>query len=191
VICYVNGILCGSELPQVILNSISGDKFKLKPGSVEVPTMYLGADISTVKFSDDPEEKPRWKMSAYSYTVKAIEAVEQELAKPEYGSVKLMNNVGTPITPGYRPETDSTRELSQEKQNYYQGLIGMLRWICELGRLDIIMPLSQLSRYLVQARWGHYDADVQYLCMLEVPQEEGVGFRLHETRHFFVHVSRV
>ena len=106
----------------------------------------------------------------------AIEAVEQELAKPEYGSVKLMNNVDTPITPGYRPETDSTRELSQEKQNYYQGLIGMLRWICELGRLDIIMPLSQLSRYLVQARWGHLMQTFNIFAYLKSHKRKGLVF---------------
>jgi hypothetical protein len=36
-------------------------------------------------------------------------------------------------------------------------LIGVLRWICELGRLDILMPVSMLSRYLVSAREGHLE----------------------------------
>jgi hypothetical protein len=45
--------------------------------------------------------------------------------------------------------------LNHQQQNYYQGLIGVLRWICELGRIDIIMPVSLMSRYLAQAREGH------------------------------------
>jgi hypothetical protein len=52
---------------------------------------------------------------------------------------------------------DQTPELNPERQNYYQGLIGVLRWICELGRLDILVPVSMLSRYLVAAREGHLE----------------------------------
>ena len=36
-----------------------------------------------------------------------------------------------------RPELDGTNELDPDRLNYYQGLIGVLRWICELGRLDL------------------------------------------------------
>jgi hypothetical protein len=34
--------------------------------------------------------------------------------------------------------------VNQKEQNYYQGVIGVLRWICELGRLDILVPVSLL-----------------------------------------------
>jgi len=45
-----------------------------------------------------------------------------------------------------KPFLGGSRELNSEKQNYFQGLIGVLQWICELGRLDILMPVSMLSR---------------------------------------------
>jgi hypothetical protein len=45
--------------------------------------------------------------------------------------------------------------LDAQRLNYYQGLVGVLRWICELGRVDILMPVSLMSRYLVSAREGH------------------------------------
>ena len=47
--------------------------------------------------------------------------------------------------------------MNPERQNYYQGLIGVLRWICEFGRLDILVPVSMLSRYLVAAKEGHLE----------------------------------
>jgi hypothetical protein len=50
---------------------------------------------------------------------------------------------------------DQTAELDAQRLNYYQGLVGVLRWICELGRVDILMPVSLMSRYLVSAREGH------------------------------------
>ena len=35
--------------------------------------------------------------------------------------------------------------------------MGVMCWLCELGRLDIIQPVSLMSRYLAQARVGHQD----------------------------------
>jgi len=57
--------------------------------------------------------------------------------------------------------------LSAERTNYYQGLIGILRWIVELGRIDIIVSVSLLSRYLVLPREGHLQKGVPNFCILE------------------------
>ncbi|KAI2492438.1 Reverse transcriptase (RNA-dependent DNA polymerase) [Fragilaria crotonensis] len=65
------------------------------------------------------------------------------------------DQVGHVFIQGYRPELDQTAELDAQRLNYYQGLVGVLRWICELGRVDILMPVSLMSRYLVSAREGH------------------------------------
>ena len=70
---------------------------------------------------------------------------------------RLPTKVTMPLACGYRPELDQSDELNPERQNYFQGLIGVLRWITELGRLDILMPVSMLSRYLVAAHHGHLD----------------------------------
>ena len=95
--------------------------------------------------SEDPL-KEIWSLSAYSYTKKAVEEVERELTA---ANLRLPTKVTTPLSSGYRPELDSKPELDPKRQNYYQGLIGILRWICELGRVDIVTPVSMLSRYLV------------------------------------------
>jgi len=108
----------------------------------------------TIPQSGDPG-KSRWAMSSSKYTSKAVVEVERELGTAEYGFMYLPKGVKTPLANGYRPEIDPSPELDHKKQNYYQGLIGILRWICELGRLDIIQPVSLMSRYLAQAREGH------------------------------------
>jgi hypothetical protein len=41
--------------------------------------------------------------------------------------------------------------------NYYQGLIGVLRWITELGRIDILIAVAMLSRHSVAQRRGHLE----------------------------------
>ena len=149
-IAYVDDILCCGENPKLQMEAIS-KRFTLKDGTVEEPSMYLGADIEKFTIASDPG-KIRWAMSSTKYTGKAIEEVEREL---KVRGLKLPTRVTTPVANGYRPEADCTRELNQEEQNYYQGVIGVLRWICELGRLDILVPVSLLSRYLAQARQGH------------------------------------
>ena len=55
----------------------------------------------------------------------------------------------------YRPELDQTQECNAEHTNLYQNLIGVLRWICELGRIDILYKVSVLSQYLSSPRTGH------------------------------------
>ena len=43
----------------------------------------------------------------------------------------------------------------------------MLHWICKLRRLDILMPVSMLSRYLVAARSGHLNQLFHILAYLK------------------------
>jgi hypothetical protein len=114
--------------------------FKLKDGTAEEPCMYLGANIKKFMIASDPG-KIRWAMPSTKYTGKAIEEVELEL---EVWGLKLPTRVTTPVANGYRPEADCTNELNQKEQKYYQGVIGVLRWICELGRLDILVLVSLL-----------------------------------------------
>eukprot|EP00536_Pseudo-nitzschia_multiseries_P010185 jgi/Psemu1/25290/gm1.25290_g len=78
--------------------------FKLKDGTIEEPSFYLRADIGKTY---------KWD----TYTSKAIKSVDEELSTGKYAAK-------------YRPEIDASPEMDAEKQNYYQGLIGIvLRWI--------------------------------------------------------------
>ena len=85
---------------------------------------------------------------------RAIEEVERELAK---AGQKLYPKAKTPITLGYQPEFDQTPELDGARSNYYWSLIGVLRWIVELGRLDIIFEVGLFSRFVAAPRQGHLD----------------------------------
>ena len=154
VICYVDDLAATMENPKAFMDELSL-RFTLKEGSVEEPTLYLGADVVKwyIAESEDPG-KVRWAMASTKYTRRAIADLEVELNAI---GKRLPTKIATPVATGYRPEIDQSQELNAERQNYYQGLIGILRWICELGRLDILMPVSLLSRYLVAAREGHLD----------------------------------
>jgi hypothetical protein len=59
---------------------------------------------------------------------------------------------------GYRPELDVTDELDSNMSSRYSQLIGILRWMVELGRVDIYYEVSVLSQYLALPRVGHLEA---------------------------------
>ena len=152
VLAYVDDILCLDTNPKQVMDALS-KVYKLKDGSVKAPDVYLGAEVKQFKIpeSDEPG-KIRWAMSSSKYVARAIRDVETELENVGLG---LPKRTTTPLSQGYRPELDQTAELDAQRLNYYQGLVGVLRWICELGRVDILMPVSLMSRYLVSAREGH------------------------------------
>ena len=93
-------------------------------------------------------------MSSDIYVKRAVSDVEREL---ELIGEKLVTKAVTPMSSAYRPELDVTPELDARRANYFQGLIGVLRWMCELGRIDIIVPVAWLSRFLAAPREGHLE----------------------------------
>jgi hypothetical protein len=112
-------------------------------------------------------------MSSTNYTKKAIKEVEHELK--QVGKF-LPTKAPTPLTGGYRPELDVSDELDAKRQNYYQGIIGVLRWLCELGRIDILVPVSMLSRYLAQAREGHLEQAFHIFAYLKAHDRSTLVF---------------
>ena len=55
----------------------------------------------------------------------------------------------------YRPELDVTTELGAQEATYYQSIIGVLRWMIELGRVDICLEVSTMSSYLALPMVGY------------------------------------
>jgi hypothetical protein len=57
----------------------------------------------------------------------------------------------------YDPSTDLSDILDPECSSFYQHLIGVMRWMVELGRIDIATEISMLSSYLACPRKGHLE----------------------------------
>ena len=66
---------------------------------------------------------------------------------------KMPNKADTPLTTTYRPELDVSRKLDETDAAYYQSPIGILRWIVELGQVDVCLDVSMMSSHL--PREGH------------------------------------
>ena len=67
----------------------------------------------------------------------------------------LPKKVTAPLSPNYRPEFNVTPELDPTLASYYQSLIGILRWIVELGRIDITCEASMMASSMAPPRMGH------------------------------------
>jgi hypothetical protein len=68
---------------------------------------------------------------------------------------KLPKKAPIPMSSTYKPEVDVSPELSPEMANFYQSQVGVLRWIIEMGRLDITTEVSMLTEHLAAPREGH------------------------------------
>ena len=55
----------------------------------------------------------------------------------------------------YQPDIDISEELGPQEASYDQSLIGILRWILELGCVDIFVEVLMMSSHLALTRRGH------------------------------------
>jgi hypothetical protein len=189
---YVDDVLCLSLDPKGIMTTLE-ETYTLKKGSVGPPTRYLGATVKQWTFDGD-DDKKRWGLSSEEYVQLAIKNVETELEK--IGKA-LSNKVTTPMPSGYRPELDVSQLLGDAQANYYQNLMGVLRWAVELGRIDINFGVSCLARHLVMPRAGHLQATLHMFAFLKkhkrctlvfdetVPDIDERRFKTHDWFDFY------
>ena len=58
----------------------------------------------------------------------------------------------------YSPAMDETPSLEKELAYWYQYLIGMLIWMMEIGRVDIITEVSMMAPQMDMNKEGHFEA---------------------------------
>lgn len=132
-IVYVDDVLCIHKSPNKVLNMINRD-YRLKEPP-ECPTMYLGTDISKCYVGDEISGPKCWAMSAYSHVKKALEVVNDRMRECSVifrHSNKTTKNLFS--SQSYRPELDITELCNEEQVQFYQNLVGIMRWLCEIGR---------------------------------------------------------
>ena len=145
---YVDDALAISERPKEQLMEI--DKyFKLKPDSVGPPKIYLGAKLTREVL---PNGAKAWSISSSKYIQDSVSNLEKKIAKK---GLKLRPGIKAPLSSKYRPEVDISPELEAEDASFYQSLIGSLRWIVEMGRIDICCEVSMMASQVAMPREGH------------------------------------
>ena len=149
ILLYTDDALVISHRQENILRNELGKYFGLKEASIGPPKLYLGGKMNL----DNGMEA--WRFSSAQYIKNAINNVEDKLSKD---GEKLPKRAPTPFAFDYRPEQDVSPELPMDKASYYQSLIGILRWVVELGRIDICCEVSMMATCVALSRYGHLNA---------------------------------
>jgi hypothetical protein len=169
VLVYVDDIMVLSHDTKPTMDAIAS-LYKLKEGSVGEPTQYLGANVGKYQL---PDGRECWSMSGRDYVKNAVKNVETMLEKE---GMKLRSKADRPMPSGYRPEVDVSNELAPDLVTRYQGLIGVLRWACELGRIDILVEVSMLSSHNAMPREGHLEAAYHVFAYLKKHENSTLVF---------------
>ena len=152
VLFYVDDCLAMSEDATSILKQI--DKyFKMKKGSIGDPDIYLGAKL---KEHTLPNGVKAWGKSPSKYIQEAVKNIETYLAKE--GQPGLKKKITSPFPANWHAELDTSEELDHKEAGHYQSQIGILRWMVELGQIDIMAEVSILASYNTMPRKGHLEA---------------------------------
>ena len=130
VLLYVDDALVVSENAESVLRNELGRYFELKEESIGPPDHYLGGRVRKLQLENVVHA---WAFSSFQYVQTAVRNVEAYLLTENSKHWKMPNKADTPLTTTYRPELDVSRELNETDAAYYQSLIGILRWIVELG----------------------------------------------------------
>ena len=151
-IVYVDDIICVSHEPEKWMKLLS-NIYRLR--DVGIPSKFLGSNIREWKYSDtEGHVKTCWALGSETYVKEACTIAERQMKNHnlEYPSTRRHGSNSPFSSASYRPELDATPYCNNDQVGVYQSMVGVLRWIVELGRIDIQLEVSLLSQYLVQPR---------------------------------------
>ena len=150
---YVDNILSLSHRVKHCIAEITAH-YKVKEGSIREPDIYLGVNIVKLQLLDGCKV---WSTLPRSYVKNAVQVVEQLLVEDNEG-YQLKSSAKNPFPTGYKLELDVTDKLGDRLASRYLQLIGVLRWVVEIGCLDIFLEMALLSQYQASPRIGHLKA---------------------------------
>ena len=172
VLLYVDDVMVIHHDALSILSRL--DKyFKMKPGSVGDPTMYLGATLKKMQLENG---KVAWANSPAKYVWSSCENVERYLTNLGDVKWKIPGNCANPFAADYEPELDESELLSPDLASWYASLIGMLRWMVEIGRVDIITEVSLMSSQMAMPREGHLESVLHIFGFLKRKYNSRMAF---------------
>jgi hypothetical protein len=137
--------------------------------------MYLGASLETMQV--DGHEC--WTASAEKYVDSAIKNVEEVLARK---GQRLPTKCYSPLPTEYHPELEASAELKADGVQYYQELIGVLRWAVELGRVDIHLEVALMSSQMALPRLGHLEHLYRIFGYLKYQSKRKLAFDAHHPK---------
>ena len=108
-----------------------------------------------------------WAISLTKYIKEAVRIYMVHLLS-NYGSkYRIHKKVENPLKMGYDPELDTSPDLDSDTASYYLTIIGILRWMVELGKIKIMTKVSLLLSHITLPREEHLEVAVYvtaYVC---------------------------
>ena len=153
ILLYVDDCLAISHNATAALQEID-HYFKMKEGSIGDPDIYLGSKLRLVTLENGVQA---WSLSPSKYVQESVRNV-REYVRKNFGGRSLPKRASGPWPRDYAAEMDTTPELGHDLANYYQSQVGVLHWIVELGRVDIVTEVSTLASHMALPREGHLEA---------------------------------
>ena len=148
---YVDDLLVASHRALEIMDSF-GTIYRLKKEAAE-PSIYLRASIyKKSKIDGSYYCEMNSEKNVISMVKRVVEYIERK-----YIPMPDRERPRTPLPSDYYPELDTSMVLETEDSTTYQEFIGMLRWACELDRIDILLETAIMFQYLAAPRKGHLD----------------------------------
>ena len=96
--------------------------------------IYLGTKLKETQL---PNGVWAWGMSPSKYVQQAVRNCESQLLKDFNGLYKLPTQADNPFPTTYEPELDVSDPLDPTHASFYSHIIGVMRWMVEIGRVDI------------------------------------------------------
>ena len=120
-------------------------------------------------------------MGAETYTTQAIKNRKKRMQKEGFEYNKKLSDVNySPQQPfstlNHRPEVDVSDECSSSQTQFFQNLIGNLRWTVDLDRIDIAYKVSVLSCFLSQPHTGHLVQALHIFKYLDLHKSNELAF---------------
>ncbi len=142
----------------------------LQDESIRPPSQYLSGKLCKVTLDNGTKA---WAFGLCQYVQSAVHNVVDHLAKSRE---KHPYKAPTPLLSGYHPEIDVSSKLGESEASYFPSLVGVLRWIVELGRVDINVQVLMMSLHLALPRAGQLKEIYHIVAYLKAHLNTGMVF---------------
>jgi hypothetical protein len=150
---HTNDALVLSENAEQVPRNELGQQFTLKEESIGPPKTCLGGSVRKVQLNNEVE---CWAFNSSQCVQAAVKNVEECMSKRRDDvNWTLPAKAETPLRTSCHPELDVSPEMQPTDTARCMSLIGMLRWMVELGRVGVCLECSMLSSHLWLPREGH------------------------------------
>ena len=123
--------------------------FRLKLSMLADPNIYLGSRVRLMLL---PNGVMAWSSIPSKYVQEAVKNVETYVKNIIGERCNIPKTAVNPFSIGYEPTEDLEHQLNPELASYYQFIIGVLRWMIKLGRIDTHTEILMLASHLVSSR---------------------------------------